>query len=386
MVSGSLFSQREPPGKGGAMIVSVGGRNGATLAAVVCGLRLRTSMEMRSFASDNHAGVPPEILAAIAEANSDHAPAYGEDRWTARAEQCFREQLGERARAFLVFNGTAANVLALRATCRSWEGVICAQSAHINVDEGGAPERIAGVKLMASPTPDGKLTPDVIDRSLVEIGDQHRVQPRLLSLTQSTELGTCYTPAELRELSAHAHERGLLVHLDGARLGNAAASLGVSLRELSTDAGIDVLCFGATKLGGLGAEAVVFLEPALAEDFRYLRKQSLSLASKGRYLAAQFLALFEDDLWLRLAGHANAMAQRLAAGVRALDAVRITQEVQANAVFATLPAGAVATLKARWPFYIWDELTGEVRWMCSWDTTPDEVDEFVGAVAAAVAA
>jgi threonine aldolase len=340
---------------------------------------------MRSFASDNNAGVPPQVIEAIARANVDHAPAYGDDAWTKRAEECFRDHFGERARAFLVSNGTAANVLALRATCRSWEGVICAQSAHINVDEGGAPERIAGVKLLATATRDGKLSPDVIDRSLVEIGDQHRVQPRLLSLTQSTELGTCYTPEELRALSDHAHECGLLVHLDGARLGNAAASLEVPLRELTTEAGVDVLCFGGTKLGVLGAEAVVFLDPALAEDFQYLRKQSLSLASKGRFLAAQFLALFEDDLWLTLAGQGNAMARRLAAGVESLQGVTITQRVQANAVFAKLPAAAVASLKERWPFYLWDELTGEVRWMCSWDTTPEEVDEFIAAIAASLA-
>jgi threonine aldolase len=340
---------------------------------------------MRSFASDNHAGVPQEVLAAISAANSDHAPAYGDDEWTARVEECMRTRFGDQVRAFLVFNGTAANVLALRATCRSWEGVVCAESAHINNDEGGAPERIAGVKLLAIPTSDGKLTTELIDRSSVEVGDQHRVQPRLVSLTQSTELGTCYTPAELRTLCEHAHGRDMLVHVDGARLGNAAASLGVSMRELTTDAGVDVLCLGGTKLGMLGAEAVVFLDPALAEDFQYLRKQSLSLASKGRFLAAQFLALFEGDLWLALAANANAMARRLADGVATLGPVTLTQEVQANAVFATLPAAAVASLKESWPFYVWDELTGEVRWMCSWDTTPQEVDEFVAAIAAAVA-
>ena len=331
-----------------------GAPRGCVLGAA--GTRVRTCARMRSFASDNNAGVPARVLAAITQANRDHAQAYGDDEWTARAEECVRARFGEQARGFLVFNGTAANVLALRATCRSWEGVICAASAHINVDEGGAPERIAGVKLLATPEPDGKLAPDSIDSSMVEIGDQHRVQPRLLSITQSTELGTCYTLEELRELCAHAHERGLLVHMDGARLGNAAASLGASLRELTTEVGVDVLCLGATKLGALGAEAVVFLRPELAEDFRYLRKQSLSLASKGRFLAAQFLALYEDELWLELATHANAMARRLAAGVGDVDGVQVTQQVQANAVFATLPQPAVAALKARWPFYVWDEL------------------------------
>ena len=340
---------------------------------------------MRSFASDNHAGVPAEVLAAIAAANLDHAPAYGADEWTSRAERCFRDHLGEEARAFLVFNGTAANVLALRATCRPWEGVICAESAHINLDECGAPERIAGVKLLTARAPDGKLTPDLLDRAIVGVGDEHTVQARLLSLTQSTELGTCYSPAELRALSDDAHARGLLVHVDGARLGNAAASLGVPLRAITADAGIDVLSFGGTKLGLLAAEAVVFLRPELAEDFRYLRKQTLSLASKGRFLAAQFIALFEDDLWLRLASHANAMAGRLADGLSALEQVRITQEVQANAVFAKLPAAAISRVQERWPFYVWDERAGEVRWMCSWDTTPADVDGLLEDIRAAVA-
>jgi len=365
-------------------MVSIGGRNGATLAARARSSRVGTFAAMRSFASDNHAGVPEQVLATIAAANVDHAPAYGEDPWTARAERCFRDQLGEQAEAFLVFNGTAANVLALRATCRPWEGVICAASAHINVDECGAPERIGGVKLLAAPAPDGKLTPDQIDRMISGVGDEHSVQMRLLSVSQSTELGTCYSPAELSALSDRAHERGLYVHLDGARLGNAAASLGVPLRAITTDAGVDVVSFGGTKLGLLAAEAVVFLRPELAADFRYLRKQSLSLASKGRFLAAQFVALFEDDLWLSLASHANAMAGRLAAGLVSVERVRITQAVQANAVFAMLPAAAIEQLQERWPFYVWDEHTGEVRWMCSWDTTPAEVDALVEAIAAAV--
>jgi threonine aldolase len=338
-----------------------------------------------SFASDNHAGVPPQVLAAIAEANRDHAPAYGADPWTARVEQCFREQLGEQATAFLVFNGTAANVLALRATCRPWEGVICAASAHIQVDECGAPERIAGVKLYPAPTPDGKLTAAQIDPLLVGVGDEHHTQMRLVSVSQSTELGTCYSPAELRALSEHAHARGLLVHVDGARIANAAVSLGVPLRAITTDAGVDVVSFGGTKLGLLGAEAVVFLRPDLVENFHYLRKQSLQLASKGRFLAAQFLALFEDDLWRLLAAHANAMAARLGDGVRELENVTITQPVQANAVFATIPRAAIAPLQAEWPFHVRDESSREVRWMCSWDTTPAAVDAFIAAIAAAVA-
>ena len=235
----------------------------------------------------------------------DHAPAYGADEWTSRAERCFRDHLGEEARAYLVFNGTAANVLALRATCRPWEGVICAESAHINLDECGAPERIAGVKLLTARAPDGKLTPDLLDRAIVGVGDEHTVQARLLSLTQSTELGTCYSPAELRALSDDAHARGLLVHVDGARLGNAAASLGVPLRALTSDVGMDVLCFGATKLGRAGDGGGRIPAPGAGGGASATCASShFSLASKGRFLAAQFLALFEDDLWLR-PGHAR---------------------------------------------------------------------------------
>jgi len=334
---------------------------------------------LRSFASDNHAGVPPEVLAAIAEANVDHAVAYGEDPWTARAAQCFREVLGEQAEPFLVFTGTAANVMALRAACRSWEGVICAETAHMNTSEGGAPERIAGVKLRTVPTPDGKLRPEQIDPLLLGIGDAHSIRMRLVSLTQATELGTVYTVAELRALSDHAHERGLLVHLDGARLANAAASLGVPLRALSTDAGIDLVSFGGTKVGLLGAEAVVALRPELAPDMQFLRMQGGQLASKSRFLAAQFIALFEDDL---LARNANAMAARLADGVRGVGGVEIVQPVQSNAVFARLPRSAIAPLQAQWPFYVWDDPGDVVRWVCSWDTTPEEVDVFVGAIGA----
>lgn len=335
---------------------------------------------MRSFGSDNHSGVPAEVLAAIAAANADHAIAYGEDEWTARAERCFRDELGEHARAFLVFNGSAANVLALRACCEPWQGVICTESAHINVHEAGAPERIAGVKLHPVASADGKLRPEQIDPLLLGAGDEHSVQMKLVSVTQASELGTVYSPAELRAICDHAHELGLLVHLDGARLGNAAAALDLPLRALTTDVGVDIVSFGGTKLGLLGAEAVVLLAPELAPDFRYLRMQTGQLASKSRFLAAQFIALFEDDLWRRLAQHANAMAARLAEAVRPL--VEITQPVQSNAVFARLPRGAIAPLQEQWPFYVWHEPSGEVRWLCSWDTTAEEVDAFAAAIAA----
>ncbi len=338
---------------------------------------------MKGFASDNNASAHPEVLAALAEANGGHAKAYGDDAWTARAEELLRSHFGDRSISHLVFNGSAANVLCLRALCRPWQSVVCTAQAHVNVDEGGAPEALAGVKLQAVQTHDAKLTPEHVERQLGRLGDQHAVQPRVVSVTQSTELGTRYSPAELHELARFAHERGLLLHVDGARLANAAAGLGVSLREITTEVGVDAVSFGGTKNGLLMGEAVVFCDPAHAEGFAFLRKQTLQLASKGRFLAAQFVALLEGDLWHRSAAHANAMAQRLADGLLAIPGVRLTQPVQANGVFAILPPGASERLRHDWYFYTWDESTGEVRLMCSWDTTADEVDAFAAAVATA---
>ena len=341
---------------------------------------------VQGFASDNYAPAHPEVLAAIIAANDGHAVAYGADPWTARAEQLLRAHFGEQAVSYLVFNGSAANVLCLRALCRPWESVVCAAQAHINVDEGGAPERIAGVKLHAVPTTDAKLTPAHIEGRLQRRGDEHVVQPRVVSITQSTELGTRYSPDELHALAQFAHEHGLLVHVDGARLANAAAGLGVSLREITTDAGVDAVSFGGTKNGLLLGEAVVFLDPALAEGVRYLRKQTLQLASKGRFLAAQFIALLEGDLWRRNAEHANAMATRLADALTGVPGVRLTQPVQANALFAVLAADVTERLQRDWPFYTWDAQTGEVRLVCSWDTTTEEVDAFAADVRRACAA
>ncbi|UTI63816.1 aminotransferase class I/II-fold pyridoxal phosphate-dependent enzyme [Paraconexibacter antarcticus] len=341
---------------------------------------------MRGFASDNYAGIHPEVLAAITAANDGtHAKAYGADPVTARMEALFREHFGEDARAYVMFNGTGANVTALRACCRPWEGVICADTAHVHVDEGGAPERMGGLKLLTTPTPDGKLTPADVARLTIRVGDEHAVQARVVTVTQPTELGTLYSLEELRALAEAAHARGLLLHVDGARLANAAVALGTGFRAFTTDAGVDVLTFGATKNGALGAEAVVFLTAGLDDGFLYLRKQSMQLASKGRFYAAQLAAQLDGDLWHRAAAQANAMAQRLAAGVAAIDGVRVTQAVQASAVFAILPPVAATQVMAAFPFYVWDEHTGEVRWMCSWDTTEAEVDGFVAAIAQAVA-
>src|SRR4051812_9114185 len=300
---------------------------------------------MRAFASDNYAGAHPDVLTAVAEANRDHAISYGDDLWTARAHELLRDHFGEQADPWLVFNGTAANVLALGALCRTWEAVITPASSHLHVDEAGAPERLAGVKLLTVPTQDGRLRPSDLDGLLARIGDEHAIQPRVVSIANATELGTVYGIEDVRALADAAHERGLLLHVDGARLANAAVALGASLGEVTSDLGVDVTSFGATKLGALGVEALVFLRPGDAEGMAWRRKQHAQLASKMRFLSAQLVALLEDDLWRRCAAHANAMARRLAGGVGDLPGVTITQDVQANAVFAIVePRDAVEAL------------------------------------------
>ena len=334
----------------------------------------------RGFASDNSATVHPLVLAAIANVNVGHAVGYGHDEFSQRVEALIAGQFGDGARAFLVFNGTAANVLSLRAACRPWGAAICSESSHLNVDEGGAPEAIAGVKLLTMAGEDGKLTPEHAERRIERVGDEHAVQPRVLSLSQCTELGTVYTVQETRALADIAHAHGLVLHMDGARLSNAAAALERPLSALTADVGVDILSFGGTKNGLLGAEAVVIVNAELAEGFRYLRKQSLQLASKMRYLAAQFEALLTDELWLRCARQANAMAARLAQGVGSVPGVTITRPVQTNAVFARLSPEATAALREQFAFYTWDESAGEVRWMCSWDTTEEDVESFTAAI------
>jgi threonine aldolase len=342
----------------------------------------------RGFASDNNSGIHPEVLGAIAAANEGHVTAYGDDPYTAAARDCFRRHFGAEAEAFPVFNGTGANVLAVRATCRPYQAVICPETAHMNLDECGAPERIAGVKLLTVATPDGKLTPELAATRIGRVGDEHAVQPRLISISQATELGTVYTVEEIEALADFAHEREMLLHVDGARLANAACSLGVGLGALTTDPGVDVLSFGGTKNGLLLGEAVVFPHPELAEAFDFLRKQSMQLASKMRFVSAQLEALLRDDLWARCASRANAMAARLGEALAAIDGVELAYPVQANAVFASLPGPAIDPLRGalpgELPFYVWDEKLGVVRLMCSWDTTEEDVDGLAAAVAIAV--
>ncbi len=349
----------------------------------------RPTAPATDFASDNHAGVHPEVLEAIAAASSGHAPAYGADEWTARAEEVFRRHFGPEARAYCVFNGTGANVAAIDALTGPQEAVICTETAHMHVDECGAPERLSGTKLLTVATAQGKLSPSDVARWEPRRGDEHQAQPRVVSITQSTELGTVYTVAETRAIADAAHELGMYLHVDGARLANAAAALGATLAELTTEAGVDAISFGGTKNGLMLGEAVVFCRPELAPAFAVTRKQLGQLASKMRFISASFEALLGGDLWLRNATRANAMAARLAAAVGPIDGVEISYPVEANAVFARLERPAIdrllAGLDGDHPFYIWDEAADQVRWMCAWDTTEADVDAFAAAVSAAVA-
>ena len=335
----------------------------------------------RGFASDNYAGIHPEVLEAIDRVNIGHQVAYGDDDVTAGLSEAMHAHFGSRAEVFPVFNGTGANVVALQALTKRWESVICAASAHVNVDEGGAPEHGAGLKLWTIPTPEGKLTPELIDTQAWGFGDVHRAQPGAVTITQSTELGTVYTIDEIRAIADHAHALGMGVHLDGARIANAAAFLGTGFREFTLDAGVDVVSFGGTKNGAMLGEAIVVLDPDRAPGVDFLRKTSMQLASKMRFVSAQLLALLSGDLWLRNAAHANAMATLLASRIAAIEGVTVMRPVQANAVFATLPADVTMRLQERFRFYTWDQATGEVRWMCSWDTTAGDVTMFADAVA-----
>jgi threonine aldolase len=335
---------------------------------------------LHSFASDNYSGVHPEVLEAIAEANRGHVGSYGADPYTARFQELVVEHFGAGSTVHPVLTGTGSNVGSLQALVPRWGAVICASTAHIYTDEGGAPERLGGLKLLSVPTPDGKLTPDLIDRQAYGWGDQQRPQPLAVSITQTTEMGTAYSVEEIRAITQHAHSLGMKVHLDGARIANAAATTGASLRELTRDAGVDVVSFGGTKNGLLLGESIVVLTEDELPGVTYIRKMDAQLASKMRFISAQFIPLLEGDLWLRSARHANAMATRLANELSELPGVVVTQEVQANAVFAILPKHLIETVRAEHRFYDWNRDTGDVRLMCSFDTQPQHVDALVASV------
>jgi threonine aldolase len=331
---------------------------------------------MQMFGSDNYSSVHPCVLEELIRVNEGHAVSYGDDRYTAEAIEVLQKHLGDECDIKFTWNGTGANVVCLSALMRTWESVLCARNAHINTDETGAPEHIVGVKIVPIDTPDGKLTPALVEPYLSVLGFEHAAQPKVVSISNVTELGTVYNPSELRVLCDFAHQNGLKVHCDGARLANAAASLGVSLRELTTDTGLDALSFGGTKNALMGAEAAVFFGDARTSAGFMIRKQSGQLSSKMRYVAAQFSALYRGDVWLECARHANAMAARLVEGLRT-HGCEITQSPDANEVFCILPREIIAPLQEEFHFYTWDEARDEVRLVASWDSDPTFVDAFV---------
>lgn len=340
----------------------------------------------RGFGSDNHSGISPEILQAISEANLEHALAYGDDEYCKKAEEVFRKQFGEQAKVYFVFNGTGANVLNIDAMCRSHHAVVCAETAHINVDECGAPQRIVGCKLLTVPTPDGKLTPELVRTQLHGFGFEHHSQPRAISITQSTELGTLYTLEEVKALAGLAHEYGMYLHMDGARLANANVALSkqlgrdITFREMTTDLGVDCLSFGGTKNGLLMGESCVLLNPELDVDMKYRRKQMGQLCSKMRFVAAQFIAYFETGIWKRNAQHSNQMAHLLEQGLKDISGLKIMYPVEANSCFVQMPKEAWHNLLNHCFFYDWDEAADVVRFMCSFDTTEEDIHSFVEAV------
>ena len=338
------------------------------------------SAHIRGFASDNNAGVHPVILKAMEAVNTGHVVAYGDDRYTLETLESMRELFGPDSEIFFVFTGTAANVLGLWAATRSHHAVICPETAHIHVDECGAPEKFTGCKVLTVNTPDGKLTVDLVKQQMHGIGFEHHVQPRVISITQSTELGTVYSLDEIRAITSFAHENGLVVHMDGARISNAAVTLETGFREMTGGCGVDVLSFGGTKNGMMYGEAVVFFDPDLARDFKFSRKQGMQLTSKMRFIAAQFGAYLENDLWKLNAGHANRMARMLYETVKDIPGINVTQKVESNAVFAIIPARIIPDLQQDFFFYVWDEERSEVRWMCSYDTTEEDIEGFVSRI------
>lgn len=334
----------------------------------------------RSFASDNNAGVHQEVIEAISLANAGHVVAYGDDPYTARAVKAFEKHFGKNISVYFVFGGTGANVLGLQAMTNSYQAVVCATTAHINVDECGAPEKFSGCKLLSVTTPDGKLNADHVKPFLHAVGVEHHVQPRVISVSQATEMGTVYSARELKTLSAFAHKNNMLLHMDGARIANAAVGLNASLKEITVDVGVDVLSFGGAKNGMMYGEAVVFFDKSLADDFKFIRKQGMHLPSKMRFIAAQFETLLSGDLWRRSATHSNRMAQLLANELKSIPQIKITQPVQSNGVFAVIPPKYIPTLQKKYFFYVWNEEISEVRLMTSFDTTEEDIREFVALV------
>ena len=331
---------------------------------------------MKSFASDNYSGIHPEIFEALQQANTNHQISYGDDQFTIEANNLFEKTFG-KVTVLYTFNGTGANVTCLKCCTLPFQAVICSEYAHILADECGAPTQSIGCTLLPLKTTDGKLTPELIKPLLNRIGNVHNTQPKVISISQSTELGTIYSLAELKTLCTFAHTNGMYVHLDGARISNAVATLGVSLKEATVDCGVDIMSFGGTKNGLMMGEAILIFNDDLKTNAPYFHKQTAQLFSKNRFIAAQFKAMLTNDLWLIMASHSNEMAQLLFRKVSQLKGVKITQKVEANAIFAIIPVHVIQPLRNKYPFYEWDEQTHEQRWMCSFDTTEDEVNGFV---------
>lgn len=330
----------------------------------------------KGFASDNHSGVHPDILKAIVSANVDYTIAYGDDEYTERAIKKFKEHFGDSIDVYFVYNGTAANILGLKTVTHSFNSIICAETAHLNVHECCGPEKFTGCKLITILASNGKLTVDQIEPYVVGFGDPHVAQPKVISITQPTELGTVYIPKEIKELSDFAHKNGMLIHMDGARLCNAAALLNVGMKEITGDAGVDILSFGGTKNGMMLGEAVIFFNKKVSKDFVYIRKQGMQLASKMRFISAQFEAFLSNDLWLKNARYANKMTQLLYKELKDVPQIKITQKVEANAIFAIIPKKYIVPLQKEYFFHVFNERTSEVRWMCSFDTTKEDIMNF----------
>lgn len=338
---------------------------------------MKDNIVKRGFASDNNAGIHPDILKEIIASNAGHVTGYGSDVYTEQASKIFKEHLGSSAECYFVFTGTAANVLGLSEITRSWNSVITASTAHLEGDECGAPEKFIGCKILVVDTPDGKINPVLIEKHMHGIDFEHHSQPKVISITQSTEMGTVYSVEEITSLAQYAHARGMLLHMDGARIANAAVSLNLSFKAFTTDAGVDVLSFGGTKNGMMYGESICFLKPGLSSDFKYIRKQGMQLASKMRFISAQYIGYFRNDLWKTCAAHANAMAGLLADSLEKIPQVKITQKVQSNGVFVIMPDDIAEKINNHYFFYPWDEKRSEYRLMTSWDTQKEDIEDFV---------
>jgi threonine aldolase len=338
---------------------------------------MKQSNEKRGFASDNNAGIHPEILKEIISVNTGHVIGYGADIYTEQALSLFKEHFGSSTETFFVFTGTAANVLSLSGITRSWNSVITASTAHLEQDECGAPEKFTGCKVLTVDTPDGKITVDLLEKHMHGFDFEHHSQPKVISITQSTEMGTVYTVTEIRKIADFAHAKGMLLHMDGARIANAAISLNLSFKAFTTDAGVDVLSFGGTKNGMMFGEAICFLKSGFSGDFKYIRKQGMQLASKMRFISSQYIAYFRNDLWKKCATHSNAMAKNLAEKLAKISEIKITQAAQSNGVFVIMPSDVADKMREHYFFYPWNEKTSEYRLMTSWDTTEDDIEDFV---------